>query len=283
MSNESSIFRARLWTWAIRLFMIAATIVLVYPFVWNILASFKSNTEFLTDPFSLPHSLHFENYTRAFVKSKMGDYFLNSILLVVLSTALMIVLVLPISYVLTRYKFWGSRAIMNLYMACIFIQATYIMVPLFLQTSSFGLLDNRAALGVIYAVMSFPFAIFVLSGFLRTISREYEEAAMIDGCGNIGILVRVIAPLARPGIVTVAMLSAMGHWNEYPLALVLIQSDSKKTLPVGLANLFEVQRYATDWSALFAALVLVLIPTVLLFLVGQKQLLQGINVGGLKG
>lgn len=282
-SNQKSIIRTTAVNWITRLFLIFTTIVLLYPFVWNFLASFKSNTEFLTDPFSLPQQLHFDNYVRALVKSNMADYFLNSIFLVVFSTALLIVFVVPISYVLTRFRFLGSKMILNIYMACIFIQATYIMVPLFLQVNSFGMLDNRVMLGVIYAVLQFPFGIFLLSGFLRSVPRDYEEAAKIDGCGNMGVLVRIITPLVRPGIVTVSMLSAMGFWNEYPLALVLIQSDSKKTLPVGLANLFEVQRYATDWSALFAALIIVLIPTIILFVIGQKQLLQGISAGGIKG
>ncbi|MEK4994261.1 MULTISPECIES: carbohydrate ABC transporter permease [Paenibacillus] len=282
-SNQQSLLKMNIAHWITRLFLIVATIVLLYPFVWNLLASFKSNTEFLTDPFSFPQALHFDNYVRAFQKSKMGSYFLNSIFLVVLSTAILVIFVVPMAYVLTRFKFWGSKLILNLYMACIFLQASYIMVPLFLQVNSFGMLDNRGMLSLIYAVLQFPFAIFVLSGFLKSVPRDYEEAAKIDGCGNTGVLVRIVAPLAKPGIVTVCMLAAMGFWNEYPLALVLIQSDSKKTLPVGLANLFEVQRYATDWSALFAALILVLIPTILLYVIGQKQLLQGISAGGIKG
>ena len=131
--------------------------------------------------------------------------------------------------------------------------------------------------------MQFPFAIFVLVGFLKAIPKDYEEAAMIDGCGQFRILVKVIMPMAKAGIVTVCMISAMSSWNEFPVALVMLTDPKKQTLPVGLANLYEVQRYATDWGALFAALVLALIPTVIIFLVGQKQLIQGMNVGGLKG
>lgn len=106
---------------------------------------------------------------------------------------------------------------------------------------------------------------------------------MIDGCSPAGVLRHVIVPMAKPGIVTVCMISAMSAWNEYPVALVMLTDAAKQTLPVGIANLYEVQRYATDWGALFAALVLALIPTVVLFLIGQKQLLQGMNVGGIKG
>lgn len=281
--NEKSRRRAMAGRLLVRIVMIFITALFFYPVVWNILASFKTNTEFLANPFSFPTELNLENYVRAFTKAKMGDYFFNSVLVVVLSTAVLLVFVVPFSYAISRYRFWGSRFVSNLYMACIFIQATYIMVPLFLQVNALGWQDSRVALSVIYAVLQFPFSIFVLSGFIRTIPKDYEEAARIDGCGNTRILLSVIVPLAKPGITTVAMLSAMGFWNEYPLALVLITSDSKKTLPVGLANLFEVQKYATDWSALFAALVIVLIPTMALYLIGQKQLMQGIGAGGIKG
>lgn len=175
------------------------------------------------------------------------------------------------------------KVITTVYMAAIFIQATYIMIPLFLQMNALGMLNNRAAMGFLYAAMQFPFAIFLMTGFMRSIPRDYEEAAMIDGCGPAGILRRVIVPMAKPGIVTVGMISAMSAWNEYPVALVMLTDSAKQTLPIGIANLYEIQKYATDWGALFAALVLALIPTVILFIVGQKQLLQGMNVGGLKG
>lgn len=282
-SNDISRYKAAAGRWIVRIILIVTTLIFLYPMIWNILASFKTNTEFLTNPFSFPTELNLDNYVRAFTKAKMADYFVNSLLIVILATLVLIVFVVPFSYVITRYRFFGSKLIMNLYMACIFIQATYIMVPLFLQVNSFGWQDNRVALSVIYAVLQFPFAIFILSGFIRSIPKDYEEAARIDGCSNFRILINVIVPIARPGIATVSMLAAMGFWNEYPLALVMITSDNKKTLPVGLANLFEVQKFATDWSALFAALVIVLIPTVILYLLGQKQLMQGISAGGIKG
>ena len=118
---------------------------------------------------------------------------------------------------------------------------------------------------------------------MEGIAREYEEAAMLDGCGYLRTLVSIIVPLAKPGVVTVLMLSAMGIWNEYIVALVMISDPAKQTVPVGVAALFEVQRYSTDWGALFAALVMVLIPTVVLYAIGQRYLIEGINVGGVKG
>lgn len=282
-TNEQSRRQAAALRWVVRIFMILVTVIMIYPLLWNVYSSFKTNNEFLTNAFSLPKSLAWDNYARAIEKSNLLSNVGNSVLIVLITLCVIMVYAVPCAYCLVRYKFFGSRLMLNIYMAAIFIQATFIMIPLFLQMNALHLLNNRVALAVLYATMQFPFAIFVLSGFLRSIPRDYEEAAMIDGCGPFRILVQVIMPMAKPGIVTVCMISAMSAWNEYPVALVMLTDPKKQTLPVGLANLYEVQRYATDWGALFAALVLALIPTILIFLIGQKQLIQGMNVGGLKG
>ena len=227
-------------TWCIRILMILFTVIFLYPLFWNLMSAFKTNAEYLTDPYALPAALNLDNFV-------------------------------------------GSRLISTVYMACIFLQATYIMIPLFLELQAVNGLNNLPVLCLVYAVMQFPFCIFTLQGFMSAVPRDYEESARIDGATNIQLLLRVMVPLAKPGIATITMLSAMGFWNEYPLALVLLTEDAKKTLPIGMANLFEVQKYATDWGALFAGLVIVMIPTIIIYLIGQRYLLQGIGAGGLKG
>lgn len=283
VSNEASRRRKIFFKWLMRIFLILVSIFMLYPLIWNLYSSFKTNTEFLTNPFSLPGGFALDNYVRAIEKSNLASNIFNSLFVVVLSLIVLVVCVIPCTYCLVRYRFRGSKFILTVYMAAIFIQATYIMIPLFLMMNKLHLLNNLPALAVLYAVMQFPFAIFLLSGFIKTIPKDYEEAAKIDGCTPIKILINIIVPLAKPGIVTVCMISAMAAWNEYPVALVMLMDPAKQTLPVGLANLYEVQRYATDWGALFAALILALIPTVILFLIGQKQLIQGMSVGGVKG
>lgn len=269
--------------WLVRLFLIACACVLLYPFIWNIMVSFKTNKEFLLNQLSLPHGLAWDNYARAFTKAKMGAYFFNSLFVVAMASVILAVMVVPTSYALARYRFRGSRFIEGLFMTCIFIQAAYIMIPLYKEMFSFGMTENLMALSLIYAVLSFPFSIFLLCGFIRAVPRDYEEAARIDGCGNWRILLSIIVPLAKPGIATVVMLAAMGFWNEYPLAFVMLRKESNRTLPIGLAQLFIKQRMETDWGALFAALVIVLIPTIAIYLAGQRYLLRGVGAGGLKG
>lgn len=272
----------KLATWICRACMILVSFIFIYPLFWNLMSSFKSNTEFLTDPFSFSKNMAWDNYARAFVKANMGKYFFNSVYVVIVGLLCTLVLCIPVGYVLARYKFKGAKFLMSVLVCCLFIHPTYIMVPLFLQLNTFHMLDNLSALSLVYAVFRIPFSVFLLVGFLKGVSRSYEEAAQLDGCTRIRILWSVIVPIAKPGIVTVAMLSAMAYWNEYPLALVLIQSDKKRTLPIGLANLYEVQQYATDWGALFAALIIVLVPTIIIYMFGQRHLIEGASMGGVK-
>ena len=267
----------------LRLTLIGITVVMLYPVFWNIYSSFKTSTEFLGDPFALPASLQWDNYLRALQKTNIPDNFKNSLYVVVVSLLLIALLVVPCSYCLARFRFFGSRLMRGLYMSLIFIQVPCIMIPLFLQLNDLGWLNKLTPLSLLYAVGQIPFSVFLLSGFMRGIPRDYEEAAMIDGCNYFGILWRIIVPMAKPGIVTVLMLSTMSVWNEYVLALVLLTDPAKQTIPVGVAAMYEMQRYATDWGALFAALVLVLLPTAILYAIGQKYLIEGVNIGGVKG
>ena len=284
-TNKSAIIKAKTGRLFARLFLIGALVVSMYPVFWNIYSSFKTNEEFLGNPFSLPRGLHFENYINVFThpQSNIPTNFLNSLYVVGITILVLVVCVIPCAYILARYKFPGSRLIELTFMAAIFIQGAYIMAPVFRIFNTMGWRNMLTPIGVVYAVTQFPFSVFLLTGFMRGIPRDYEEAAMIDGCSNFGILTRVIVPMSKPSIITVGMLSALAAWNEYPLALVLLNQPDKQTLPVGMAIFAEVMTFRTDWGALFAALVIVLIPTIILYAIGQKYLIQGISAGGIKG
>ena len=282
--NSHIMLRARHITsqWIVRLFLIVVTVITIYPVLWNLYSAFKTSAEFLLNPFSLPSGFAWDNFIRASEKVNIAASFVNSLFVTGIAIVVIIICVVPCAYCLGRYKFFGAKPMLALYMVAIFIQSTYIMIPLYLQMLSIGMLDKLVPLGVLYAATQFPFSIFLMTGFMRTIPKDYSEAAMIDGAGNFRVLTQVIAPMAKPGIITVCMLSAMAAWNEYPLALVLL-SERNYTLPVGLQRLYEIQRYATDWGALFAALSIVLVPTIIMFALGQRYLIEGISAGGLKG
>lgn len=269
--------------WALRAVMLLLTAIVVFPLLWNVMTSFKTSAEIMADPWALPGELHLENYKAAYETSDMRRNALNSGITVIGSVALLLALSVPAAYGLSRHKSRLSRLIHSVYMACIFIQAPYILVPLFLQMQKLHILDSLGGLCLVYAVVRFPFTIFLLCGFFQDIPRDYEEAAMIDGCSPWKTMTRVMIPLAKPGVFTCGLLAVIEYWNEYPIAMTLIQSPGKYTLPVGLANLFEVQRYATDWGALFAGLVIVLAPTLLVYIAAHDKLTTGMNVGGVKG
>ena len=267
----------------LRVVLLTATFVFVYPLIWNLIAAFKTNTEIMESPWSIPETLNFSNFTRAFVESSMGEFIINSFVVTALSMVLLLLLVIPTSYALSRFDFKGRKLLHNFYMAGLFIQPVYIMIPLFLMMNNLHMLDNRFWLSLVYAAGALPFSVYLLTGFMKSIPKEYEESAYIDGSSYLRTLLSIIVPLAKPGILTVVIFNFFTFWNEYALALVLISSDSKKTIPVGLANLMEVQKFATDWAALFAALVLVLLPTITLYALTQKKLTEGLSMGGLKG
>ncbi|MFB5763725.1 carbohydrate ABC transporter permease [Paenibacillus medicaginis] len=267
----------------LRVFLIVQSLVVVYPLLWNVLASFKTNEEVMESPWTLPASLHWDNYVRAFTTARMGDYMLNSVLVVIISMLFLLVMAVPTAYVLGRMAFRGRGFIANIYMAGLFIGGVYIIVPLFILMNNLHMLDNRFWLSAVYATGSLPFSVYLLIGFMKSIPHDFEEAAMIDGCGYFSTLFRIIMPMTRPALVTLIVFSFFDFWNEYVLALTLITDDAKKTIPIGLANLMQIQQYATDWGSLFAGLVIVLVPTVVIYTLLQKRLTDGMMLGGVKG
>lgn len=274
----------------------AFTLSIIIPLGWSILASIKHKSEFYGNPWALPKGFYWENFKKAFVEAKMGEYFLNSIFVTGLSLVILLAVAIPAAYVLSRFSFKGQKSINLLFSAGLFINVNYIVVPIFLLVLDsekvireiFALplgmtvfLDNKIVLALIYAATHLPFTIHLLSNYLRTISKSYEEAAEIDGCSYFQTLRKVIVPMAKPSIITVILFNFLSFWNEYIIALTMLPNSSK-TLPVGLLNLFQVQKTATDYGALYAGLVIVMVPTIILYILVQKKLTEGMSIGGLK-
>lgn len=266
-----------------RLVLALSSLLVLYPLFWNLMSSLKSSAEVMADPWSLPAVPRFDNYARAFVQARIGDYLWNSVIVTAAALALLAILALMTSYALSRFACRVSRLLRSLYMAGLFIQTPVILVPLFLMLSGAGLVDKRPTLVLVYAVGALPFSIYLLTGYMASVPRDFEESATIDGCNRYQTLFRIVTPLVQPGLITVLIFNFFSFWNEYPIALTLVYTDSKKTLPTGISNLFEVARYATDWGALFAALAIVLVPTVVVYALTQKKLTSGVMIGGLKG
>jgi len=275
--------------------LIILALTIIVPVAWVFMASFKENVEFYGNPWTLPKGLNWQNFVDAWTTAKMGDYMLTSVMVTALSLAILLVVALPASYVLARFAFKGRTFIKTGFMAGLFINVNYIVVPIFLMLRDgnttmkqlFGsgfLLNNPVILAVVYASTALPFTIYLLSSYFVTLPKAYEEAAYIDGAGYGKTMLQIIFPMAKPSIITVILFNFLSFWNEYIISMTLMSSvKGPKTLPVGLLNLMQAQQSAANYGPMYAGLVLVMLPTLILYVCVQNQLTKGMTMGGLKG
>ena len=269
------------------IFCILCVLVVAFltPIFFVLINSFKGKLFISNNPFALPTAETFAgltNYVNGIEKTGFFTAFGWSAFITVFSVAVIILFTSMTAYYLTRVKTGVTNVLYYMFVFSMIVPFQMVMFTMS-KLANMTHLNNPPGMVLLYLGFGSGLSVFMFCGFIKSIPLDIEEAAMIDGCGPFRILTSIIIPMCKPGIVTVCMISAMAAWNEYPVALVMVTDPTKATLPVGLANLYEIQRYATDWGALFAALVLALIPTVILFIVGQKQLVQGLSVGGVKG
>ena len=285
----------RLYKLFVSIVLITLAVVILVPVAWVFMASIKENAEFYANPWNLPKGFYFQNFIEAWQTAKMGEYMLNSVIVTALALGLMLVVALPAAYCLARFKFFGQKFMSTAFMAGLFINVNYIVVPIFLMLrdgdmwlkKTFGspfLLNNLFVLAVVYAATALPFTIYLLSSYFATLAHDYEEAAYIDGAGYFRTMIQVIFPMAKPSIITVILFNFLSFWNEYIISMTLMTSlDGSKTLPVGLLNLMQAQQSAANYGPMYAGLVLVMLPTLILYCCVQKNLTKGMTVGGLKG
>lgn len=284
---RGSTFWARLGPRLLRLpvdaILILWTAFIIFSFIWIVMSSFKSNKELFGSAWALPTALHFENYVKAWSVVRMGSYFVNSLVVVSASVALIIILSAPAAYVLSRIPFPGRELISNTFIAGMGVPFQVLLVPLFILLTRMSLVDTLPGLVVVYVALSLPFTIFLLTGFFRSLPSELEDAAAIDGAGEFQIFYRVMLPLASPGIITASIFNFIALWNEYMLALVMINDQNKRTIGLGLYALQGSMQYTSDWVGLFAGVVIVMVPTFILFVIMSERVIEGITLGATKG
>lgn len=295
MNNHKSSGGTKLYKFFIYFVLLALAVSIVVPVAWVFMASVKENSEFYGNPWALPNGLYWENFVNAWNKAQMGDYMLNSVVVTVLALGILLIVALPASYALARFQFKGCKLLRTAFMAGLFINVNYIVVPIFLMlrdgdnwirnlTGQGFLLNNLVVLAVVYAATALPFTIYLLSGYFVTLPHDYEEAAYIDGAGFFTTMWKIIFPMAKPSIITVILFNFLSFWNEYIISMTLMNGfDAQKTLPVGLLNLMQAQQAAAQYGMMYAGLVMVMLPTLILYICVQKQLTQGMTMGGLKG
>jgi ABC-type glycerol-3-phosphate transport system permease component len=260
----------------------------VFPMVWVAYSSLKADDAIFRDTFALPAfgALQTENYSQAWREARFGGYFFNSIFVTSIAVGLIVILGAMSAYALARFYHPLGRLVFWLFLAGLMIPAQLAVVPLFFELREMGLLNSRLGLILVYTANGLPFAIFILAGFFRSLPRSLYEAAVIDGCGEFAAFWRVLLPLARPGLVTVAIFQFIGVWKEYFYAFMLLGGDvdgGARTLPLGLANLSITAQYRSNYGMLFAGIVLVTLPILVVYLLLQRQIVKGVAAGALKG
>ncbi|PAE23926.1 sugar ABC transporter permease [Bacillus sp. 7894-2] len=247
------------------------------------IGSFKSNAEIYASPWSLPKTFNFENFVLAWTDFNIGTAFINSIFVTILGTFLCLVLAIPTSYALERLRFKGSDILFNTYLSTMMIPSVLGWIPLFFLLMRMNLLDNLWALSIVYAISHVPFTIFILTSFMGNVPRELEEAAAIDGMSQYGVLLKIVTPLVKSGIITASILNAVSFWNEYFMALILLQTDSKNTLGVQMDLLATHAQYNSAWGVLFAGLTIAVVPVIIFYALFQRHVVKGMTEGAVKG
>lgn len=253
----------------------------VYPIIWMIYSSLKSQKEFALNTVSLPKALRFSNYLVAFKEGKLGTYFLNSIINTFITVAVVIVLAFLIGYLLSRFTFHGRTLLYYFFLSGMLIPIYALLIPIFLEFKALNLLNRRITLLLPYISFALPVGVFLVESYVKGIPSEMEEAACIDGCSFLRSTFSIIMPICKPVLATTAILSFLNTWNEFPLSLVLIRSNRLKTMPIGLTNF--VGTYTVNYPLMFSALVISTLPVIIMYLLFYNYIMDGMVSGAVKG
>jgi multiple sugar transport system permease protein len=256
--------------------------VMVMPFVYMLSTSFKSQTYVLTiPPQFIPHPATFENYRRVWSSQGFGHYFWNSLVVAVSSTALSLLLSTLMAYGFARFRFVGREFLFRVLLLGLMVPAIMLIIPQFVLAKNLGLIDSLLGLIIFYAASTLSLNTFLLRGFFQAIPVELEQAMEMDGAGAFTRYWRLILPLAKPALATATIFTFLGSWDEFVWALTIINSPTKRTLPIGIA-LFQGQN-STLWGLVFAAAAIAVVPVIVVFLLFQRYFVQGLTAGAVKG
>jgi raffinose/stachyose/melibiose transport system permease protein len=254
----------------------ALVIAVLYPLLWMVFSSFKDNREVFDSPWGMPGQLRWENFAKA------GDagvvrYFTNSVIVTSASILTTVLVSAWAAYGLVRQRIVGGGIVLGLLLGGLMLAPTVALIPLFGLLQNLRIFDTYWALIVLYTAFRIPFTTFLIRAYMIDLSPEVDEAAKLDGCTPAQTFWRIILPMSRPILVSAALLQALFAWNEFVFALVFVSNGDLKTLPVGLMDMQS--RLLTDWPVQFAGLTMAAIPMIVLFLIGQRQFLQGLTDG----
>lgn len=253
-----------------------------FPFAWMMVTAFKPSQEiFVSPPTFFPGAFTFDNVSRLFQESRFGTYLANSLLVAGGTVLLTLSVAIPGAYALTRFRFRGREAISATILFTYMFAPIMIIIPFYVLMRSLQLANTHLGLVLACTAFCLPFALWLLRTFFQSIPLELEEAAMTDGASRAQTVLRVLLPLALPGVVATGTFTFILAWNDYIFARVLLSADELKTLPVGIADLYNAS--VVDWGMIMSAGMLVLVPVLVVFLIVQRYLVAGWGAGGVKG
>lgn len=271
----TNIFRVLLLIW---------TATVLFPLIWTLYSSLKDNKAFYENPWALPKVLHFVNYYTAWIATSFYKFFFNSLFVVASALIVSLLVTSMASYVLSKFKFFGSNFLLLFFLSGTMVPTTVTFIPLFFLSKSIHLTEKLSGLVILYVFTNLPYALFLIHGFMKRIPNAFTEAATIDGCSYYSTFFKIILPLAKPGLVIAGILNTLLFWNEYLIAITFITNPDKYTVPVGISMLSDTFQYRTDWGALFASLIIGMVPVIIIYIIFQRQLQEGMAIGsGVKG
>ncbi|MGO2683667.1 carbohydrate ABC transporter permease [Microbacterium sp.] len=255
------------------------SLVVILPMVWTLIGSFKTTPEIFSSPFGLPAEWNFDNYVNAWVNNNFGQMFLNTIIVVGVSLVLVMMLGAMCAYVLARFSLPGSRVIYYLMLAGLTFPVFLAIVPLFFILQGMGLLNTLPGLILTYVAFALPFTVFFLYSFFKSLPYEIQEAAYVDGASEWRTFFQVMLPMAKPGMAAVAIMNFLGLWNQFLLPISLNTNTDNYVLSQGMANFASAAGYQVDFGAMFAAVMITIIPVLLVYVLFQRQLQGSVSQG----
>ncbi|MEF2624843.1 MAG: carbohydrate ABC transporter permease [Angelakisella sp.] len=259
------------------LLMAFVLVISLYPILWVFLNSFKRTPGGL----GLPDEWVFDGYITIFTKLNIGQYFLNSLIVTVISTVISVFVVSLAAYVSARISFKGKNLITLMFASTLFIPSISISFPIYRLLSDLGLKDTLTGIIFVYSSLGIAVTFFILRSYFLTIPKEMEEAAMMDGCGYIGTYFRIIVPIAKPGLATAAIMAFLNNWNEYYFASILLKSKENMTLPALLGQFTTA--YSKNLNGMFSAIILIVLPTIIIFCLLSETFVKSLTAGAVKG
>lgn len=263
------------------LFLAIIVFISVAPLVWVVFSSFKTNSEILSSGLSLPSHWNFNGYIQAFQIAPLPSYFANSLIVAVISTVLNVFIMAMSSYVIARFDFKLKGFVILLLSISLMIPMTALMNPVFVLVKSLGLYDTYGGLILVYTAIGIPMSMLILRGTFLGVPKSLEEAAEIDGAGFFRVFAQIALPVAKPGLACAAVLQFLTCWNEFLFALLLTSSEKVRTLPLSLS--YFTSQFSFNYTAMFAAIVISIVPSIVIFAVFQEQVVGSLTAGAVKG